>query len=242
MGSTFLTLTNLVLSRINEVPLTAANFATATGIHGTAKNAINASIRQINQEEFEWPFNVQAGSQILTGLPVPDQLYPLPSDYKAIDWHTFYLERLPSENQEGSFLRLIPYEEWVQYRRTIDEEIIATAQTGDKYVPVRIFRTPDEQFGVTPPPTAAFTVKFTYWNVPVDLTADTDTTTIPSRFNHIIVEGAMTHMGLFKDNFEATQIHRDTFKRGISNMRTQLVNKQYERVFDLRTNNSLRRS
>ena len=49
MAETFLTLTNKVLARLNEVQLTSTSFATARGIQVQTKNAVNESVRYINQ-------------------------------------------------------------------------------------------------------------------------------------------------------------------------------------------------
>ena len=49
MAETYLTLTNRVLTRLNEVELTSTTFTSARGIQTQVKNAINESIRYINQ-------------------------------------------------------------------------------------------------------------------------------------------------------------------------------------------------
>ena len=49
MAESFLTITNKVLARLNEVELTSSTFATSRGIQTQAKNAVNESIRYINQ-------------------------------------------------------------------------------------------------------------------------------------------------------------------------------------------------
>ena len=53
MAYNFLGLVNEVNRRLNEVELTSANFDSATGFYSHAKDAVNASIRYINQSEFE---------------------------------------------------------------------------------------------------------------------------------------------------------------------------------------------
>ncbi len=49
MALTFLTLTNSVITRMNEVELTSSNFTSARGVQIQCKNAVNESIRFINQ-------------------------------------------------------------------------------------------------------------------------------------------------------------------------------------------------
>ena len=50
MAETYLTLTNKVLARLNEVELTSSTFTSARGIQTQAKNAVNEAIRYINQK------------------------------------------------------------------------------------------------------------------------------------------------------------------------------------------------
>ena len=63
--ATFLALTNSVLARLNEVQLTASNFSAARGIQTQAQNAVNESIRYINQREFNYPFNHSTKTETL---------------------------------------------------------------------------------------------------------------------------------------------------------------------------------
>ena len=65
MALTFLTLTNDVITRMNEVTLTSANFTDARGVQVQCKNAVNEAIRHINQKEFGYPFNHASNSSTL---------------------------------------------------------------------------------------------------------------------------------------------------------------------------------
>ena len=57
MAETYLTLTNKVLARLNEVELTSSTFTSGRGIQTQVKNAINEAVRYINQREYNYPFN-----------------------------------------------------------------------------------------------------------------------------------------------------------------------------------------
>ena len=57
MAYDYIGLVNDVNNRLNEVELTSTNFTTATGYFSFAKDAVNAALRHINQEEYEWPWN-----------------------------------------------------------------------------------------------------------------------------------------------------------------------------------------
>ena len=63
MAETYLTLTNKVLARLNEVELTSLLLHSARGIQTQVKTAINEAIRYINQREFNYPFNHATDSQ-----------------------------------------------------------------------------------------------------------------------------------------------------------------------------------
>ena len=62
MATTFITLVNDTLRRLNEVELTSTDFATATGFRALVKDAVNASLQEISQKEFEFPFNHSTGT------------------------------------------------------------------------------------------------------------------------------------------------------------------------------------
>ena len=71
MAYDFIGLVNDVNRRLNEVELvggtgTSANFLTAKGEYSMIKDAVNASVRYINQHEFEWPFNHIEETETLT--------------------------------------------------------------------------------------------------------------------------------------------------------------------------------
>ena len=55
MATTFLTLVNDTLRRLNEVELTATDFPNATGFRAQVKDAVNSAIQEISQREFEFP-------------------------------------------------------------------------------------------------------------------------------------------------------------------------------------------
>ena len=50
MGSTFLQLTNETLRRMNEVELTESNFNTTRGLQSSVKDAVKATIAQIQSK------------------------------------------------------------------------------------------------------------------------------------------------------------------------------------------------
>jgi hypothetical protein len=56
MATTFLTLVNDTLKRLNEVQITSDDFPTAIGFHASVKDAVNIALEEIGQEQFGFPF------------------------------------------------------------------------------------------------------------------------------------------------------------------------------------------
>ena len=80
--ATFLSMTNEVLRRINEVPVAESDFSTTRNIQGLAKDAVNNAIRHILQSAQQWPFTVVVYEQVLTaGI----REYDFPADLSVID-------------------------------------------------------------------------------------------------------------------------------------------------------------
>ena len=65
MAESFLTHTNRVIARLNEVALTSSNFSSARGIQVQCQNAVNEAVRYINQKEFQYPFNHATDTETL---------------------------------------------------------------------------------------------------------------------------------------------------------------------------------
>ena len=62
-----------------------------------------------------------------------------------------------------------------------------------------------------------------------DLSALTDTTTIPARFDPVIIDGATAYVYQYRGETTQYQLNFSRFEQGIKNMQSLLVNK-YEYV------------
>ena len=89
MAYDYLGLVNDINKRLNEVELTTTSFATVTGFYAHAKDAVNAAIRDINQHEYNWPFNHVMQEDTLTANVTR---YAFPHDTKLINFHTFRIK------------------------------------------------------------------------------------------------------------------------------------------------------
>ena len=117
MAETYLTLTNKVIARLNEVALTSTTFSSARGIQVQCQNAINESIRFINQREFNYPFNHATETKTLTAGVVR---YSLPTSTKTVDYNTFRIVKDSSLGNSGYKLGLLDYNDYIN--RVINQE------------------------------------------------------------------------------------------------------------------------
>ena len=111
-----------------------------------------------------------------------------------------------------------------QWRNTYQLGAMRVAKTQ----PIYVTETPDSSLGLGPVPLVGYTVAGDYYLAPVDLLADSDIPTLPSKHNKmIIVYRAMEDHGYF----EAAQ---DTLGRGVSRyqaMLGRLERDQLKRVY-----------
>ena len=290
--ASFLSLTNSVLARLNEVQLTSSNFSNARGIQVQAQNAVNESIRYINQREFQYPFNHTTKSQTLSPGTVR---YSIPTDAKHVDYNTARIVKDSDIGASGANLRILQYNEYVNKEYiTQEDEIVTTtlaealdaseteidltsstgfdstgtifieneeitytgistntltgctrgansttaathdngtsvAQFDNGAVPRFIVRTLDNNFLLFPFPNRAYTLKYDYFAFPTDLSGQSDTTTIPARFDPVIIDGATAYVYQYRGETTQYQLNFARFEQGIKNMQSLLVNK-YEYI------------
>ena len=128
MALTFLTLTNSVITRMNEVVLTSSNFTNARGIQVQCKNAVNESIRYINQREFGYPFNHATNTETLTAGKVR---YSVPTSTKYIDYNTARIKKDTDLNCVGNNLSKMNYNEYIgQEYANQEDDIVSTTLNG----------------------------------------------------------------------------------------------------------------
>ena len=231
MGSTFLALVNDVLGHFNEVPLTSSNFASAAGFYTEAKAAVVYATRDLQQSEKEWPFNWHRATQILSTMGsaglVESQLYTYPvttlSICDTIDWQSFFLVRDDTLDPTVAETKLPvkSYDEWMAFYRSKDKNISYT-DTSIR-VPEFVFQSQDNQVGFSPPPDRPYTVTFEWWGYEADLSAYSDTTTIPSNFNHVIKAKALSYCYLFRGDKGRAEAYDTLYKQTRLQMRQILI-------------------
>jgi len=123
MAETYLTLTNKVIARLNEVALTSTTFSSARGIQVQCQNAVNEAVRYINQKEFQYPFNHATDTEVLTAGVVR---YSVPATTKTIDYNTFRVIKDSDLGVTGGRLKILNYNDYVNSFITQEDEINST--------------------------------------------------------------------------------------------------------------------
>jgi hypothetical protein len=219
MAYDYIGIVNEVNRRLNEVELTSSTFPTATGFYATIKDAVNASIRDINHAAFEWPFNHITAEDVLS---VGITRYSFPNDCNTIDFDTFRIKEDTTLGNATSKLEVVSYDDYLT--NSVDQEY----RTDKRELPRFVFQAPSLEFGVSPAPDKAYEVIYEYYRVPVDLESDTDVPSVPERFKHVIVDGAMYHAYMFRSNEQAANLAKSKMEEGVKRMRTMLVNRYAE--------------
>lgn len=233
MSYNFLALTNEICGRLNETKLNSSNFATAINFYATIKDSINAAIRDINHQEYNYPFNHNTTEIILdTGV----SRYPLPQNAKIVDFDNVKILRDDDLNVSTRVLKQIQYNEYT--RRYLDDEL-NTAVTGE--VPRFIAKSKSNDFVIAPKPDKEYTLEIEYFIIPADLSLYDDVPTIPESFKHIILDGAMYHCYMFRDNAQSATLSKQKFDEGLKAMRSLLVN-EYINVIDTRVDRNVNTS
>lgn len=229
MGSTYLSLTNRVIRRINEVELTETSFASAKGMQAVVKDSVIDAINEINQQRWEWPYHAMTGTQALT---VGVNFYLWPADFKSVDWESFRIARNDVLAVASTTLPQIDVDEFYKYFRDLDTGALPEG----RQVPQYVFKNPAGGFGVTPSPNEIYTVEYLYYKNPTQLSLFSDTTDIPTQFDNVITWGALYNMNLFRENPQGEQIAEAKFQEGIKNMYDLLVKSAPPYVYDGRIN------
>ena len=226
MPSTYLDLCNMVLRRINEVEIAADDFPSVRGVQALVKDAVKAAIAKINQAEFEWPFNASEHTQVLT---VGRTEYDWPDYFKIADFNTFQVQKDTSLGTSFKTLKAIERDEWYAKHRDDDYE----AGTSGRSIPDFVFPSHGTGFGVSPSPDKTYSIRFRYYLNYADLTLYSDVSRIPASFDTVVVDGALYHLYMFKDNLEAANAAYAAFQAGLKDLQTLFIN-SYEYIRDTR--------
>lgn len=218
MAYDYIGLVNDVNRRLNEVELTTSNFSTATGYYSFAKDAVNSSIRHINQEEFEWPWNHVEETEVL----VPGTArYGFPYDAKTINLNTFRIKRDNALGIGTHKLKVLAYEEYLD--KYADSEY--NSSTDSRSTPTHVARTPSRELVLYPTPDKEYELVYEYFRTGYDLESHDDVPSLPEQYRYVIVDGAMYYVYQFRGDMQAAQLSLNKFEQGIKQLRSIHINR-----------------
>ena len=216
MAYDFFGLTNEVIARMNEVALTTANFTSARGFQIQCQNAVNDAINYINQREYGWPFSHATQTETLVASQTR---YTIPTGTQHVDYETFRISKDNTLGVDATTLRVIDYKEYVD--RFIEQE----TTTGVGGVPLYVFRTPDNNYGLYPYPDKAYELKYEYYSRPTAFSASTDVPAVPEQFRQVIVDGATAYAYQYRGEAQQYGLNFTRFEEGIKHMQSILLNR-----------------
>jgi hypothetical protein len=212
----YLALSNKVLHALNEVELTAANFASSKGIQTAVKEFINRSINDIYTAELEWPF-LHTDGTITTVVGTAE--YALEAGYKSVDVDTAYLI------ESGIDVKEIPYIPYTQFTNQFRERDLDPTTTDNRAIPDYFYLTQDDKIGLTPIPDKVYTFYYEYWAIHSDLSASTDEPALPARYQDAVVARSEYYVHQLRSDLQAASLKNQEYSAKINRMRIDLINK-----------------
>jgi hypothetical protein len=253
MATTYLDITNEVLRELNEVPLTAANFANAIGLQKFVKDSINKAVFDIANEEPQLPFfsagvsgstdpfygNVTVASVAGTRwYTLKDGSSSITTDYASIDWDDFYMTTINVSGESAPYvskgLQFLTLADWKRYHR--DTENADDADTQAYGEPKYVIKSPDNRkFGLSPIPDKVYNIHFYAFDRPTALSAYDDTIVLPEQYSNVITSRARYYVWQFKESPQQAAFALEDFKKAMKYMKSNLMNPQPKYMTDDRT-------
>ena len=242
MATTYLDLTNEVLRELNEIPLTSANFANATGLQKFVKDTVNKSIFDIANEEPQLPF-FSAGvsgstdpfyGNVTVATVAGQRFYTLKADsssittdYASIDWDDFYVTTINVSGETAPYvskgLRFLTLDDWKRYYRDSENEDDANSQNYGE--PKFVIKSPDSRkFGLSPIPDKVYNIHFYAFVRPTALSAYDDTMVLPEQYSNIVTARMRYYVWQFKESPQQAAFALDDYKKGMKSMKSNLMN------------------
>lgn len=221
----YLELTNEALNSLNEVELTSATFSSSSLAppQAAAKRAVNRALKKVYTRTLEWPFNYAEGTVTCVAGTYQYTLSSVAADLAHLDMGSFYIVKdVPDTTVVTKNLIDIDYVVWRDKFRQQDYEAGSTERSAPNFV----YKTYDDKIGFTPVPDKAYSIKFDYWKKFVELSAYDDEPDVPDRYDHIILDGIMHYMYLYREDFQQARAALDDFKDGLKRMRLELIQQE----------------
>jgi len=250
MATTYLDLSNEVLRELNEVVLTSGSFASATGIQGFVKDAINKSLFDVANAEPQLPFfsaGVSGSTDPFYGnvtvatvagqrwYTLKDGSSSITSDYAAVDWDDFYITTINVSGESAPFtstgLKYLTLTDWKRYYRDAENADDADSQSYGE--PKYVYKSPDHRkFGLSPIPDKVYNVHFYAFEKPTALSAFSDEITMPDQYKNVLTAKARYYVHQFKDNLQQAAFALEDYKKAVRVMKSNLINPQPKYMTD----------
>jgi len=217
--ATFLELTNILLARLNEVPLNSSTFSNPGGFYAQAKEAINASMLDICRKYSKMPF--LHGTHTITVVSGTNS-YSLSGSLNPTDWDTFYLKQDLTKSTPVYQKPLLhrDYNEYMQQQYADDvnadsslwsqPRIIVQDLTGNGCL-------------ISPFPDQSYVINYEAWTIPTAMVNYSDVCVIPDQFQNVLVNGGMMYAMMFRENIDSATKWEGKFKESMAEMARQIV-------------------
>jgi len=252
MATTYLALSNEILRELNEVVLTSASFASATGIQGFVKDALNKALFDVANEEPQLPFFAAAVSggtdpfygNVTVATVAGTRWYTLKSDsssittdYSSVDWDDFYLTTINVSGESSPYvskgLKFLTLADWKRYNRDSENSDDAEGSDASHGEPAYVIKSPDHRkFGLSPIPDKVYNVHFYAFTKPTALSAHDDTIPMPEQYSNVLTARARYYVHQFKNNLQQAAFALEEYKKNIRHMKSNLINPQPKDMTD----------
>ena len=115
----------------------------------------------------------------------------------------------------------------MEYKEYVDKYIDQESTSDVGGIPIYVFRTPDNNYGLFPYPDKAYTLKFDAYIKPTALSAATDAPSIPEQFSQVIVDGATAYGYQYRGEAQQYGINFTRFEEGIKHMQSLFINRDF---------------
>jgi len=176
--------------------LNTGDYVTIKGATPSGYNATNASVTRVNSTTFTYTVSADLTT------PATGTILSIP----------FYSEKkLTKIDLDG-------------YRKQKYEERDREAIINDTYDQPRwVVQKSDNNLIISPPADKEYTIYCEGFAAPAALSAHGDVPTIPAVYEQIIVDRALYHAYMYRDNVEEADRADDKFTKGVNNMRRVLI-------------------
>ena len=160
-------------------------------------------------------YTLKAGSSSIT------------TDYSSIDWDDFYLTTINVSGESAPYvskgLSFLTLEDWTRYYR--DSENADDSDSQNYGEPQYVIRSPDHRkFGLSPIPDKVYNVHFYAYNAPTALSAYSDEIVLPDQYANVITAKARYYVWQFKESPQQAAFALDDYKKGMKQMKSNLIN------------------